>query len=540
MPISVFELCKIIDWNKVNMQARANIMNFIRGDHGLETVVGEMNEIVKRRLPATWLLMYDALVDDDYLSYLKQNIAENHEVGLWLEICKPQCDDADVRYHGWKPDEGSMCTVNWDYHSHSVLTCGYTKEERIKLIDAAMEKFKELIGYYPQSVAAWYIDSFSLEYLYDKYNIKASANCKDQWGTDGYTLWGAPFHSFYYPSKQNAIMAANEKDNQIDVPIFRMLGNDPVNSRNADVDFNGQPVMTLEPAYGDGGGNPEWVKKFFDMSLSNSVLPFGYVQIGQENSFVWTDMADSYSFQLDELIRRRDAGEIVIETLAESGEFVHENYNTTPVGFLHANVNLVGCEYKAVWFHSPFYRCQLLYSDSSVKIVDIYLYKDDKKEHYYDQPVSTWKSDFVALPILDSFLFGSSQALCGVIDDIEFDERNLPISDISVNYGNETMNFSYCNKFGIESRIEFSSRSIDFYRKTPENILMKELIVYSGASRMAAFEGVYFNKLCFGWDNYSYMVELNAKPVYESREQKIVLNSSETNSNTLHTKITFV
>ena len=56
-----------------------------------------------------------------------------------------------------------------------------------KLVDVYMAKFKEIFGTYPKSIGSWFIDAHTLGYMYDKYKIVASCNCKDQVGTDGYT-----------------------------------------------------------------------------------------------------------------------------------------------------------------------------------------------------------------------------------------------------------------------------------------------------------------------------------------------------------------
>jgi len=274
-----------------NPLGRANIINFIRFDHGMTTVEGEMQEILSRGLPATWLLQYDALSMGPYVSYLKANMPPNHEVGLWFEVNRKHCQDAGVTFRGEIPAPGNtQDTENWDHHSQAMMSCGYAQKDRIRLIDTMMEKFKAVWGRYPASVCAWYIDSFSLKYLADKYHILASANCKEQWGTDGYSLWGAPVHSFYYPSETNAMAPACSPDKQINVPVFRMLGIDPVNFHDAKIETNGQPVYTLEPAYREGGGNPEWVRRFFDMCLGPTTRPFAYFQVGQENSFPWEQM----------------------------------------------------------------------------------------------------------------------------------------------------------------------------------------------------------------------------------------------------------
>src|SRR3989344_205699 len=88
-------------------------------------------------LPATWLLTFDVLNDIDSINVISE-FNKNQEVGIFLEI---------------SPD-----------FANSIFLSGYTQEERIKLIDKVFSKFKEQFGYYPTSVGAWWVDSFSLKY----------------------------------------------------------------------------------------------------------------------------------------------------------------------------------------------------------------------------------------------------------------------------------------------------------------------------------------------------------------------------------------
>ena len=102
-------------------------------------------------------------------------MAANQEAGIWLEITRTHCDYAGVKFQG---RDG----INWDHHSKASLTVGYSQQERVALADAAVKIFQENFGFIPRSVAAWYLDAFTLEYLQKKYAVKAMANCRDQWG----------------------------------------------------------------------------------------------------------------------------------------------------------------------------------------------------------------------------------------------------------------------------------------------------------------------------------------------------------------------
>jgi hypothetical protein len=525
------------DMDKPNQMGRANIINFIRFDHGMTTVEGEMQEIVKRGLPATWLLQYDALAMGPYVAYLKANMQPNHEVGLWFEVNRKHCQDACVQFRGEIPAPGNtQDTENWDHHSQAMMSCGYSQKDRIKLIDTMMEKFKAIWGKYPVSVCAWYIDSFSLKYLADKYHILATANCKEQWGTDGYSLWGGPCHGFYYPSETNAMAAACSREHQIDVPVFRMLGLDPVNFHDAKIETNGQPVYTLEPAYADGGGSPTWVKRFFDMFLQPTTRPFAYFQVGQENSFPWENMKAGFCFQLDELIRREKAGRLVVETLGETGRFVKETYKETPVGILDGSDNLNGEDFKAIWYHSPNYRAMIVYGPKRFEIVDLYRYLPTDTEANYEKLLNNWTGTFMPLPMIDSFLFGSRWFLAGTAADGKtFDERNFGIRDVTISIESDDLSVRYANDAGAQSTIRFQPSGITVERKSSSSISIQETIVYDRAGKWSPIQGIYRNHVVFGWNNTDYRLTVKeCIPCIDRNEAKIILGAYEgTKSTTL-------
>ena len=92
-------------------------------------------------------------------------------MGGWFEITQPQVEDAGLKWRG---------EHSWVSHANIAFSTGYTPEEREKLVDVYMAKFKEIFGEYPKSVGSWYIDAHTLNYMYEKYGIIASCNCKDQ------------------------------------------------------------------------------------------------------------------------------------------------------------------------------------------------------------------------------------------------------------------------------------------------------------------------------------------------------------------------
>ncbi len=75
-------------------------------------------------------------------------------------------------------------------HSTRLFYGIHPKVTREKLADEAMRKFKEVFGHYPRTVASWLLDTHTICYLAEHYDISAFAICSDQVSTDAYTLIG--------------------------------------------------------------------------------------------------------------------------------------------------------------------------------------------------------------------------------------------------------------------------------------------------------------------------------------------------------------
>ena len=378
-----------------------SIINFIRYDEPrlvvdlFEPVREQMKLSIKYDLPTTWLMQVDAILAGPYPEFFKANMPKNHELGLWLEINRMHCDYAGVKYRG---RDG----VNWDHHSQAALTIGYSVGDRIKLADAAMEIFKEKFTCYPESVAAWYIDAVTLAHLYDKYGIKASANCRDQWGTDGYSLWGGVWAGGYYPSRKNAMIPGSCCQSQIKVPVFRMLGSCPINQYDCAIGENGQEVFTLEPAYNQ---NRKWVEKLFANMFDEVPFDYSFVQAGQENSFGWTRMRESYQIQMLLINEYRNDNRISVTLLKDAGEWYQKQYSlTTPVGVI-ASQDPTDKERQAFWYNSRYYRVGFVREDMSMKIRDLHLFTDEYESRYLNSQCNSAAMTVDALPIVEGFLW---------------------------------------------------------------------------------------------------------------------------------------
>lgn len=391
-----------------------NIVNFIRQtDYRLENSDVLMFEAVEKQidlvnkfdLPATFLFQYDALINPEYQKLMKTKLSPKCELGAWWEITQPHVEAAGLK---WRGEHSWVSTAN------IAFTPGYTLVEREKLVDVYMAKFKEIYGKYPKSVGSWYVDSHTLEYMYKKYGIVASCNCKDQVGTDGYTLWGGYWNQAYYPSKLNAYMPAQTAEYQIPVPVFRMLGSDPMYQYDAGIGTNHQGVITLEPVYTEGGKSKKWVEYFLETIVNEPCLAFNYAQAGQENSFTWSGMGEGLTMQFPLFDSLSKAGKIKVETLEESGRWFKEQFSKTPATAITTLVDIRNEGNKSVWYNSRFYRSNLYWEKDGFCFRDIHLFDEKMKSEYLDTPGTGGQFFYYTLPVIDRFYWSTPEDKTGL------------------------------------------------------------------------------------------------------------------------------
>lgn len=449
-----------------------NIVNFIRqtdyrvedSDRKLYETVCRQVELVNRYdLPATFLLEYDALINPLYQKLLKTKLRNGAEIGAWWELTQPHIEAAGLKWRGEHP---------WVSHANIAFSTGYTKEERERLVDVYMRKFKDVFGTYPKSVGSWYIDAHTLAYMHDRYGIEASCNCKDQIGTDGYTLWGGYWNQAYYPSRLNAYMPAQTGAGQIPVPVFRMLGSDPIYQYDDGLGNERQGVISLEPVYKHAGMNRKWVDYFFDALTDGPCLAFGYAQAGQENSFTWDNMREGLEMQMPLIDSLRRAGKVRVETLGESGRWFRKRFPLTPATAVTTVSDVRGEGNKTVWYDSRYYRANLLWEKGRFRFRDIHLFDERFKSEYLDTPGTGDRFLFYTMPFVDGFMWSKGGDRAGLslvrtgsdghaeelrLDSPEVKERGRSVLEVR---GND----QYGDTFRItlhDDRIEVSSPDAD-------------------------------------------------------------------------------
>lgn len=408
-----------------------NITNFIRAVEPREKIDlfepmrEQMALACKYHLPTTWLLQYDALVEGPFVDFLLREMPADHEVGIWFEVVQQNVEAAGLQWRG---------RYSWDWHTNVGFSVGYTPKERERIADCFVEEFIRRFGYPPVSMGSWLFDAHLLNYLHEKWGIASACNCRDQYGTDGYTLWGGYWANGYYPCRNNAYLPASNAAAQIPVPVFRMLGSDPLYQYDAGIGSNGQAVITLEPAYPDlGGGSGEWVEWFLKENFREPHFAMAYAQAGQENSFGWPRMAAGLNRQYREIARMRDAGEIRVETLGETGRWFRKTFPVTPVSAVVTLEDWKHENHAGIWYLSRLGRMNLFRNERRELLIrDWQLFCDDYPEPFLRTVCTTRDCVYDALPLVDGMLWHPSSIRFpggpgGIADVREIDPEKMEL-----------------------------------------------------------------------------------------------------------------
>ena len=433
-----------------------NIVNFVRGCEPrlpidlTEAVLRQIELMKKLGLKGTFLLQYDALIDPVFVDIFKALDDSQFEFGVWQEVVEPQCQSCGIPWHGRWP---------WDWHVHCGFPHGYTEHQRKQLADALFEKFKEVFGYYPRVFGSWLLDTHTVNYVNQTYGVDAFCDCKEQYGTDGYTLWGGYYAQGYYPSTNNVFFPAQTQQAQVNAPLFRMLGSDQVyqfdRGMNIDDDTTQvQTVITLEPVYtGEGGGGePKWVDWYLKENFNGECLSFGYTQAGQENSFGWPRMADGLTYQFERFAQLQKEGKLTVEPLGETGRWFKQTYALTPSSTVTAHTTWDERDKKSVWFNSRKYRINLFSDENGVRIRDLHIFDESVRDPYNETVCEKNEAIYETLPVADGNRFSGNGILSGIFliekgqtlhGDYTFRETD---SGVQIRFGDYTF---YLNETGF-------------------------------------------------------------------------------------------
>ncbi len=391
---------------------------------------------------ATWLLRFDALNDKQIVSQAK-NFNPDQEIGLFLEITPSLAQKAGVAYQ-----QGP----SW-HAPGSVFLTGYTLQDRYKLIDTAVARFKEVFGKNPRSVGAWWIDASSLTYLKDKYQVSAAMIVADQYSTDNYQIWGAWWSTPYFPSKVNVLMPAATDDKKLGVAVIQWANRDPYNAFGSSV-FDSTYSVQANDYVPYHNLKTDYFKNLLSIFLNRPDNQIGQVTVGLENDFSWSKFGNEYKNQLDYIAQLAKSGQAHDVTMADfASQWQSQGGKNSPT-YITAK-NPLGGNGEVVWYMSPYYRVGWFYTDKGSVIRDMRLYFDSKEEPCLKDMCKTLQFAYTDSKALDEVAFGDNWTI-----------DSGQISDITVSSVQDGVKITYKNKVGIMRTIQFTPHDVSIDGKS--------------------------------------------------------------------------
>lgn len=461
-----------------------HVMNFARQceprnesvDRILFDVTEKQLELLNElNVPNTFLLQYDALCDERFVTLFREKAGEQTETGLWYEIVEPLTSACGMPYesaNGWK----------WDWHIKPGFSMGYDPQERDVLIDEAMRKYREVFGKYPDVVGSWLIDTRTACRLADKYGVKCLCICRDQTNTDAYSLVGGYFNGAYYPSRKNIFTPAQTAENSIGIPVFRLLGPSPIhnydNNKFVSEDIAGKSAVlwTLEPAWLTGEFE-QFENTMLDYFFGAQTLNFGYAQIGQENSFGDCDILTPLKRQIEKL---RQRGDVRFEKMSETAaEFARAFGNDTPATVTAGLKNWDREDVQSVYYQCKNYVANIFRDGNRVFIRALYLFDENVPEHYLEETCDSFYALYENLPLVDTVIWaeGVRENIGLTLDENggEFSCEILSDTSVKIAWKDKAVVFT---QDGIETT-GISEMTYDFMRKEAQITAAEHRIGYA-------------------------------------------------------------
>ncbi|MBD3279638.1 MAG: hypothetical protein GF390_02915 [Candidatus Pacebacteria bacterium] len=353
----------------VHQPAQVLIINQVRGQEccdagSLAKLKLQVEALIKHNLPGFFSLRYDVLQDPVWVNYLQQLKKQHPQLinyGLLIEITPELAQAAGVEYQGNEH--------NW-YEAQHVFTLGYEPAVRQQLLDTLFKAYFTKFDQYPQFTTAWMIDTPSLNYLVDKYQVQVHQITREQWGVDSYSLDGGPAHYPYLASQQWLFVPDYQAANQ--ALIVRQTLTDPLeNYGDTSSAFTSQP----NDYSGDGKGFG-YFKKLLNQAIDQPLQP-GFALIGLENS-----MADNYQQvyleQLAYLAELKAQQRVSFPSLSALKSF----WSHQPITVYAGKQLTTGPEQRVYWVTTPNYRVRLRFNQDQVFIDDLRVYDSDFVDPY--------------------------------------------------------------------------------------------------------------------------------------------------------------
>lgn len=399
--------------------------------------------ISKYNLPATWLLTYDALNNNEIVNEIKK-MNKSQEFGVFLEITPALASDSNVEYH----ESGS-----W-HHSNSVFLSGYTQEERVKLIDKVFEKFKNIYGKYPKSVGSWWTDGYSLSYIKGKYNIIANLVCADQFSTDNYKIWGQPWQVPYYPNNKHPAIPASDIDNKLDLINIQWAPRDPLNGYKNSY-YSTQDYLVAEKIQ-----SIDYFKKLINLYLNINGL--NQITVGLEADLDSEGYSGEFLNQMN-VVKNYENENVNILTMSEFYEKYRKIYPEISPSTQIISTDLLSSTKETYWYNSPYYRLHYTLDlvKNIIQIKDIRIYDNNLIDPYFVSPNNELNLSINIPSIIDSISNSEDVWNLEENSEIETKQKNIVIKGKNIKIPSKIKNNPVVNLKINKDEIEISFKEVN-------------------------------------------------------------------------------
>ncbi len=273
----------------------------------------DLKQVDVPSFPSTFLLQYDALTDKDLVKKLR--LCKDCEFGIFYEVSEKLATDTLTPYilgsgHWSRPDK--------------IFLSGYSLLQRMRMIDFVAKTFNDIFGYYPKTVGAWYLDSFSLNYLVNKYGVSGYISVADQYDTDAQRYWGKPWGTPFYPQKYNSLASASSLNNKLNLVEIQWAQRHPTDGFCAGVPCSQNSLQAND--YINNKKDTVYFEEILNYYI-NPNNPFNQVTVGMEVGQELSTFKDEHIKQL-EILKNMD---LEIVTVSKFTDWYIKNYpNLSP------------------------------------------------------------------------------------------------------------------------------------------------------------------------------------------------------------------
>lgn len=366
--------------------AHVLIINQIRGEEccskgSFINLKKQVEVHIAKKVPAYFALRFDALTNRKYVDYLQKasnDFPQIIRLGLLLEntpqLIKKVGISKDIK------EENS-------FEAQNAFMIGYNQNDSKKIVDYLFLLFYEKFDYYPSLTSSWMIDTKTLNYLHDYYQIKVHQITREQYVTDSYTLYGGPPH-YPYPASRNWLFIP-DYTNSDPILIVRQTVTDPLlNYGDSTNTFTSQPNDYLR-----GKKNFDYFVSLIDQVINQPGNQTGFAMLGLENSMD-NNYQEEYIAQLERVEKLESKGLIKLVSLDELTNYWQKN----KISIYYGKDLLDKNENQAFWITTPSYRIRLIEKNNQILITDFRLYDKNFSDPYTDYKAQ--KNGFWIAPYL--------------------------------------------------------------------------------------------------------------------------------------------